>query len=56
LDDALTYAQERGHESALNAALRAGAGNPEVTVETFNDGIDTYRVSARAIGKPRLAG
>jgi N-methylhydantoinase A/oxoprolinase/acetone carboxylase beta subunit len=56
LDDALAYAQAYGHEVALNAALRAGAGNPEVSIETFSDGIDTYRVSARAIGKPRLAG
>lgn len=56
LNEALAVARERGHEFALNAALRSGAENPEVAVEVLSDGIDTYRVRAQAMGNPRLAG
>lgn len=54
--DALAFARERAHELALSAALRSGAENPQVRVEEVLDGIDTYRVRARAFGNPRLAG
>jgi N-methylhydantoinase A/oxoprolinase/acetone carboxylase beta subunit len=54
LEDALAAAKKIGHENALSAALRAGADNPQVIVDVTQDGIDTYLVEARAVGKPRL--
>ena len=36
-------------------ALRSGADNPQVVVEESSDGLDTFRVHAKAMGKPRLA-
>jgi hypothetical protein len=54
LDDALAHARELSRERALGAALRSGADNPEVTVEERTDGLDTYRIRAKAIGNPRL--
>ena len=56
LDQALDIARQRGHDLALNAALRSGADNPEVQVEVLSDGIDTYRLRAQAMGNPRLSG
>ncbi len=51
-------ALERAHvlarECALQAALRAGADNPQVVVEQLTDGLDTYRIRAKAMGNPRL--
>ena len=41
-------------ERALGAALRSGADNPEVTVKEKTDGLDAYRIRAKAVGKPRL--
>ena len=55
LDDALAHARALSQERALGAAVRAGADNPEVIVEESSDGLDTYRVRARALGSPRLA-
>ena len=55
LEDALKTAQQLGQERAKSAALRAGADNPQVVVETEQEGMDSYRVKAIAIGKPRLA-
>lgn len=55
LEDALEKACQIGHERAESAALRAGAANPQVVVETEQEGMDSYRVRAKAIGKPRLA-
>ena len=52
---ALRYARQRGHEQALGAARRSGADNPQVVLEETADGIDTYRIRARAMGNPRLA-
>jgi N-methylhydantoinase A/oxoprolinase/acetone carboxylase beta subunit len=54
--DALIRAKALSHELAIGAALRSGADNPEVIVEVQDDGLDTYRVQARAIGNPRLGG
>ncbi len=54
LDDALAHARALSRERALGAALRSGADNPEVTVEEQTDGLDTYRIRAKAIGNPRL--
>ena len=54
LDDALNHARTQTEERALNAALRSGADNPQVTMEEISDGLDTYRIQAKAIGNPRL--
>jgi N-methylhydantoinase A/oxoprolinase/acetone carboxylase beta subunit len=53
-DEALAYARELARERALGGAVRSGADNPEVVVETVSDGLDTYRVRAKAMGSPRL--
>ena len=52
--DALAHARELSREKALGAALRSGADNPEVVVKEQTDGLDTYRIRAKAVGKPRL--
>jgi hypothetical protein len=54
LAEALAHARSLSEERALGAALRSGADNPQVTVEELTDGLDTYRVRAKAIGNPRL--
>ncbi len=54
LDDALKTAKQIAQENARRAALRSGAENPQVVVEVIQDGIDSYLVRAKAIGKPRL--
>jgi hypothetical protein len=53
---ALDCARALSQERALGAALRSGADNPQVVVEVTNDGLDTYRVRAKAMGNPRLSG
>lgn len=55
LDGALTHARSLSRERALGGALRSGADKPQVVVQEFNDGLDTYRIRAKAMGKPRLA-
>ncbi|RLD11084.1 MAG: hypothetical protein DRI56_01755 [Chloroflexota bacterium] len=55
LENALKRAQQLSEERAKSAALRAGADNPQVVVETEQEGMDSYLVKATAIGKPRLA-
>jgi N-methylhydantoinase A/oxoprolinase/acetone carboxylase beta subunit len=54
LSAALAHARELSRERALGAALRSGADKPEVTIEEETDGLDTYRIRAKAIGNPRL--
>jgi N-methylhydantoinase A/oxoprolinase/acetone carboxylase beta subunit len=54
LEDALDQAKMIARDKALSAALRSGADNPLVDIEVIQDGIDSYRVRARAVGKPRL--
>jgi N-methylhydantoinase A/oxoprolinase/acetone carboxylase beta subunit len=54
LSDALAQARTLSRERALGAAIRSGADNPQVTVEELSDGLDTYRIRAKAIGNPRL--
>jgi N-methylhydantoinase A/oxoprolinase/acetone carboxylase beta subunit len=54
--DALAWARALSQERALGAALRSGADNPQVVVEQLSDGLDTYRVRAKAMGNPRLSG
>lgn len=53
--EALAQASALARERALGGALRSGADNPQVVVEQLTDGLDTYRVRARAMGNPRLA-
>jgi N-methylhydantoinase A/oxoprolinase/acetone carboxylase beta subunit len=55
LEEALTSAREMSREYVVSAAVRSGAANPEVIVNEKLDGIDTYRIHAQAVGKPRLS-
>jgi len=55
LSQALAHARTVSRERALGGALRSGADSPQVVVEETADGLDTYRVRAKAMGKPRLA-
>lgn len=55
LAPALAHARSLARERALGGALRSGADNPQVVLAESSDGLDTYRVRARAMGKPRLA-
>ncbi|MEW5960300.1 MAG: hydantoinase/oxoprolinase family protein [Chloroflexota bacterium] len=55
LGQALTHARVLGQERALGAAIRSGADNPQVILEEVVDGLDTYRLRAKAVGNPRLA-
>lgn len=52
---ALAHARALSQERALGAALRSGADNPQVVLEELTDGLDTYRIRAKAMGNPRLA-
>jgi N-methylhydantoinase A/oxoprolinase/acetone carboxylase beta subunit len=54
-DEALAHARALSRERALGAALRSGADNPEVIINEHTDGLDTYRIRAKALGNPRLA-
>lgn len=55
LKESLAYAKDLARERALGAAIRSGADSPEVVVEVETEGLDTYRIRAKAIGNPRLA-
>ena len=55
LKESLAYAKDLARERALGAAIRSGADNPEVVVEVETEGLDTYRIRAKAMGNPRLA-
>jgi N-methylhydantoinase A/oxoprolinase/acetone carboxylase beta subunit len=55
LKDAMAHARAFSEERALGAALRSGADNPQVVLEEVVDGLDTYRIRAKAMGNPRLA-
>ncbi len=55
LGPALEHARELARERSLGAAIRSGADNPQAMVEVASDGLDTYRVRAKAVGNPRLA-
>jgi hypothetical protein len=54
LHDALAHARKLCKERALGAAIRSGADNPQVSVEELSDGLDTFRIRAKAVGNPRL--
>ena len=53
-DNARAQARTLSHERALEAALRSGAEQPRVIMKEKIDGLDTYRIQARAMGNPRL--
>jgi N-methylhydantoinase A/oxoprolinase/acetone carboxylase beta subunit len=53
-NEALAHARALSQERALGAALRSGADNPRVVVEELSDGLDAYRIRAKAVGNPRL--
>jgi N-methylhydantoinase A/oxoprolinase/acetone carboxylase beta subunit len=55
VDNALAHARALSQERALGAALRSGADNPQAIIEELVDGLDTYRIRAKAVGNPRLA-
>jgi N-methylhydantoinase A/oxoprolinase/acetone carboxylase beta subunit len=55
LSEALENGRELCREYVLSAAIRSGADNPETILEEKPDGIDTFRIYGRAIGKPRLS-
>jgi len=54
-EEALEHARHLSQDRALGAALRAGADNPQVVIEEISDGMDSYRIRAKAMGNPRLA-
>lgn len=54
LNEALESAHALCQERALGGALRSGADSPQVVVERLDDGLDTYRIRAKAVGNPRL--
>jgi hypothetical protein len=54
-EGALARARTVGSRRALSAAVQSGAHNPEVRIEERTDGLDSYRVQARALGSPRLS-
>jgi len=54
LGEALAQARALSQQRALGAALRSGADNPQVSIEELTDGLDTYRIRAKAMGNPRL--
>jgi hypothetical protein len=54
LQDALDFARDLSRERALGAAIRSGADTPQVIVDEASDGLDTFRIRAKAIGNPRL--
>jgi N-methylhydantoinase A/oxoprolinase/acetone carboxylase beta subunit len=53
--EALARARNLSEERAFGAAVRAGADNPQVVVDEIADGLDSYRIRARAVGNPRLS-
>jgi N-methylhydantoinase A/oxoprolinase/acetone carboxylase beta subunit len=54
IKEARSYAHTAVQKYALKAAQHAGADNPQVTVKEEKDGLDAYRIQARAMGNPRL--
>jgi N-methylhydantoinase A/oxoprolinase/acetone carboxylase beta subunit len=62
-DDRMTFGNAKAARSharsairikALDAARRSGADTPQVIVEEKMDGLDSYRIQAKAMGNPRL--
>jgi N-methylhydantoinase A/oxoprolinase/acetone carboxylase beta subunit len=55
LPAALAFARDKVRSLSWEGALRSGAHNPQVQVHEAEDGLDAYRIRARAMGNPRLA-
>jgi N-methylhydantoinase A/oxoprolinase/acetone carboxylase beta subunit len=55
LEEALSFARTLARERALGAAIRSGADKPQVVIDELSDGLDTFRIRAKAVGNPRLA-
>ncbi len=53
--DALRFARDKVRNLSWEGALRSGAHNPQVQITELEDGLDSYRIRARAMGNPRLA-
>jgi len=54
LEAALAQARALTREQSLAEAGRAGALNPQVSVRQVENGLDSFRIQARAVGTPRL--
>jgi N-methylhydantoinase A/oxoprolinase/acetone carboxylase beta subunit len=54
LHEALSYARKTCREKVMQAAYAAGADNAQIIVEDKPNGLDSFRIQARAVGKPRL--
>ena len=54
LDEALAYARQTIGRQMLEQAQAAGAQEPHLEFEQLSDGVESYRLRARAIGSPRL--
>jgi N-methylhydantoinase A/oxoprolinase/acetone carboxylase beta subunit len=54
LEAALDHATAAARRLSLAAAREAGAADPEPTVEIAADSADAYRITARAVGSPRV--
>ena len=55
MEEAMACARTVGRRRALREAAQSGAHNPEVMIEELTDGLDSYRIRARALGSPRLS-
>lgn len=54
ISEAMAHARAISRETALDAAIRSGAHEPNVILEEREDGLDTFRIRAKAVGNPRL--
>jgi N-methylhydantoinase A/oxoprolinase/acetone carboxylase beta subunit len=54
LAEAMEYARAEALRQAQVEALRAGAALPHMLLEEIPNGMDAYRLRARAVGNPRL--
>jgi N-methylhydantoinase A/oxoprolinase/acetone carboxylase beta subunit len=55
-EPAIEYAKNKLKDLALDEALRSGARDALVEIEKLNEGAESYRMRATAIGTPRLSG
>lgn len=56
LEPALEFARAEATRQAEDQAVLAGAVSPHTRVEDVPNGVDSFRVRARAVGNPRLGG
>jgi N-methylhydantoinase A/oxoprolinase/acetone carboxylase beta subunit/drug/metabolite transporter (DMT)-like permease len=54
LEAALEHARTITGERALKRARLSGAVNPHLEIDQLPDGVESYRIRARAVGNPRL--